>query len=107
MSRLRLWNFVLDLNMDVERTVFVLARSRRGGFLAFELLYSVAEVMKYKTLKFLAEIIQFLLKSLPTCDDPVLNSRLFDFIWFAAILDKGVNSLRDLILPTESYRYTG
>jgi len=34
-------------------------------------------------------------QSLPTCDDPVLNSRLFCLIWFAAILDKGVNSLRD------------
>jgi len=39
-------------------------------------------------------IIQFLRKGLPTCDDPVLNARLF-FIWFAAVLDKGVNNLRD------------
>jgi len=39
--------------------------------------------------------IQFLLKGLPTRDDPVLNSCLFCLIWFAAILDKGVNSLRD------------
>ena len=40
-------------------------------------------------------IIQFLLKGLPTRDDPVLHSRLFCLLWFAAILDKGVNSLRD------------
>jgi hypothetical protein len=46
-------------------------------------------------LKSLAGIIQFLLKDLPTHDDPVLNSRLFCLLWFAAILDKGVNSLRD------------
>ena len=46
-------------------------------------------------LESLAGIIQFLRKGLPTRDDPVLNSRLFCLIWFAAILDKGVNSLRD------------
>jgi len=33
-----------------------------------------------KKLKSLAGIIQFLLKGLPTRDDPVLNSRLFCFI---------------------------
>jgi putative transposase len=47
-------------------------------------------------LKSLVGIIQFLLKGLPTRNYPVLNSRLFCLIWFAAILDKGVNSLRDL-----------
>jgi hypothetical protein len=47
-------------------------------------------------LKSLVGIIQFLLKGLPTRDYPVLNSRLFCLLWFAAILDKGVNSLRDL-----------
>jgi hypothetical protein len=46
-------------------------------------------------LKSLVGIIQFLLKGLLTCDDPVLNSRLFCLLWFAAILDKGDNSLRD------------
>jgi hypothetical protein len=46
-------------------------------------------------LKSLVGIIQFLLKGLPTRDDPVLNSRLFCFIWSATILDKGANSLRD------------
>jgi hypothetical protein len=46
-------------------------------------------------LKSLAGIIQFLLKGLPTRDDPVLNYRLFCLLWFAAILGKGVNSLRD------------
>jgi len=40
-------------------------------------------------------IIQFLLKDLPIRDDPVLNSRLFCLLWFAAILDKGINSLWD------------
>jgi len=44
----------------------------------------------------LPEIIQFLRQGWPTRDDPALNSRLFCFIWFAAILDKRVNSLRDL-----------
>jgi transposase, IS4 family len=41
-------------------------------------------------------IIKFLLKDLPTNDYPVLNSRLFCSIWFTGILDKGINSLRDL-----------
>ena len=43
-----------------------------------------------------AGMVKFLLKDLPTYDYPVLNSRLFCFIWFTAILDKGINSLRDL-----------
>jgi hypothetical protein len=43
----------------------------------------------------LAGIIQFLLRCLPTRDDPVLNSLPFGLLWFAAVLDKGVNSLRD------------
>jgi len=47
------------------------------------------------TLNSLARIIRFLLKGLPDRGDPVLHSRPFCFIWFAAILDKGVNSLRD------------
>jgi putative transposase len=41
-------------------------------------------------------IVKFLLKDLPTNDYPVLNSRLFCSIWFTAVLDKGINSLRDL-----------
>jgi len=41
-------------------------------------------------------IIKFLLKDLSTNDYPVLNSRLFCSIWFTGILDKGINSLRDL-----------
>jgi putative transposase len=41
-------------------------------------------------------IVKFLLKDLPTNDYPVLNSRLFCSIWFTGILDKGINSLRDL-----------
>jgi putative transposase len=41
-------------------------------------------------------MVKFLLKDLPIHNYPVLNSRLFCFIWFTAILDKGVNSLRDL-----------
>jgi putative transposase len=43
-----------------------------------------------------AGIVNFLLKDLPTNDYPVLNSRLFCSIWFTGILDKGINSLRDL-----------
>jgi hypothetical protein len=49
-------------------------------------------------LKFLAEITQFLLKGLPTCDAPVLNSCLFRFIWFATIFDS--EQFTGLILPT-------
>ena len=48
-----------------------------------------------------AGIVKFLLEDLPTDDYPVLNSRLFCFIWFTAILDKGVNSLRDLFYPLD------
>jgi len=44
----------------------------------------------------LAGMVEFLLKDLPTHDYLVLNSRLFCSIWFTAILDKEVNSLRDL-----------
>jgi putative transposase len=44
----------------------------------------------------LAGIVKFLLKDLPTHDYPVLNSRLFCSIWFTDILDKRINSLRDL-----------
>jgi hypothetical protein len=47
-------------------------------------------------LKSLVGIIQFLLKGLPIRDDPVLNSRPFCLLWFATVLDKGVNSLQDL-----------
>jgi putative transposase len=43
-----------------------------------------------------AGIVKFLLEGLPTHDYLVLNSRLFCSIWFTAILDKGINSLRDL-----------
>jgi len=41
-------------------------------------------------------IVKFLRKDLPTNDYPVLNSCLFCSIWFTSILDKGINSLRDL-----------
>jgi len=44
----------------------------------------------------LAGTIKFLLKDLLTHDYPVLNSRLFCSIWFTAILDKGINNLRNL-----------
>jgi putative transposase len=43
-----------------------------------------------------AGMVKFLLKDLPTHDYPVLNPRLFCSIWFTAVLDKGVKSLRDL-----------
>jgi len=52
----------------------------------------------------LAGIIKFLLKDLPTNDYPVLNSRLFCAIWFAGILDKGMNSLRDRFYPLNHIR---
>ena len=44
----------------------------------------------------LAGAVKFLLKDLLTHNYPVFNSRLFCSIWFTAILDKGINSLRDL-----------
>ncbi len=51
-------------------------------------------------LKSLAGVIQFLLKGLPTRDDPVLNSHLLCFIYFR----QGSKQFTRLTLPTESYR---
>jgi hypothetical protein len=60
------------------------------------------ETMKLNSL---AGIIQFLLKGLPTRDDPVPNSRLFALV--CRYLGQRGEQFTGLILPTESYRYAG
>jgi hypothetical protein len=56
-------------------------------------------------LKSLVGIIQFLLKGLPTRDDPVLHSRLFALV--CRYFGQRSEQFTGLILPTESYRYVG
>jgi hypothetical protein len=56
-------------------------------------------------LKSLVGIIQFLLKGLPTRDDPVLHSRLFALV--CRYFGQRSEQFTGLILPTESHRYVG
>ena len=85
-----------DLVYIAKQKCWKVGKGRKRGV---KIWYSNSYKLKHETTmksNYFPGIVKFFLKDLPTNDYPVLNSRLFCSIWFTGILDKGINSLRDL-----------